>query len=94
LVFAFEGGTCLIHRGEDDTDVVDDRGAMCGIVNFQIADNLDQHFQFLCGGGDVLVDLFRVSDFGQLVDLGCFFIDLFLVRIERTGLEQELDAAM
>ena len=89
-----ECGSGLVDRREDVGDVVDDRGALGGVVDFEVADDIDEHFEV----GGALIDRFLqrlgVTDLGQPLDPRQLLDDLLFIRRQRLGSQQELDAAV
>ena len=89
-----ERGTGLVDRREDVGDVVDDCGSLGGVVDLEVADDVDEHLEV----GSALVDGFLqrlgVADLRQFLDPGEFLGHLLLIGSQRLGAEQELDTAV
>ena len=60
--------TGLVDRREDGRDVIDDCCTVSGVVDLQVADDLDQHFELAGALCDVFFKLFRVCDFCQFIN--------------------------
>ncbi len=89
-----QGRPGAVHLGEDYGDAIDDRGPLGRVVDLQVADDFDQHFQLAGGGRHVRLDLLGVADPLERADLGGVFADPLFVRLQGGGLQQELHAAM
>ena len=91
---AFQRRPGRVHLGKDGRNVVDDRDSMRGVVDLQVADDVDQHLQFTGAGRHIGFQLPGVRDAFQGIDLGGVIPDSLLVGLQSGGLQQELDAAV
>ena len=67
---------------------------MRGVIDFQVADDVDQHFQLSGSLGNLLVQLLCLSDSFQRLDARVLLSDAIDVGRERVLFQQELDAIL
>ena len=82
----------MVQRGVDRRDVVDDRRALRGVFDLQIADDVDQQFQFAAAVRDVGFDFFGFADFLQACNTGLHRLHPLLVGFQGLLTQQELYA--
>ncbi len=85
----FQNRASLIDGRENSGNAVDDRGALSCVVDLQVTDDFDQHFQLGRTFGDIFFQRLRVGDFRQVLDAGLFVADLLFVRFQRSRSQQK-----
>ena len=83
-----------VHVGENCRDTVDDSRSLSGVVDPQVADDLDQHFEFAGRRGDIFLDLLGVAHLFQAGDTLADRLDSLFVRRQRIFSQEELDAPL
>ena len=89
-----ERGADLVERRVDRRNVVDDLRGLRRVVDLQVADDVDEHFQLGAGLVEVFLDLVGLGDLGEIGNAVLLFADLGAVGIEGVGLEQEVHAVL
>ena len=84
----------LIHHLINGGDGLDDAGLFCGVIDLQIAHDIDEHLEIFTSLGDFCVQLLGFSHFRDILHLAALCIRAFAIGIQRLGLQKELHALL
>ena len=86
-------GPRLVNTREYRRDIVDDCCPLRGVIDFEIADNINQHLELIGTAADLFLQDSAFSHRFQVGNLSVLVADLFFVGGERLVSQQEFDAA-
>ena len=84
----------LIHHLINGGDRLDDAGLFCGVIDLQIAHDIDEHLEIFTSLGDFSVQLLGFSHFRDILHLAPLCIRTFAVGIQCFGLQKKLHALL
>ena len=83
LRLVLKGCPGRIDNRKDGRNIVDNLRAVRGIINIEVANDINQHLQLFRTARDFFFDLASIADLGQLADATRLLLELLLVRLQR-----------